>query len=63
MYCAPEIFDSGRYNTAVDVYSYAITVFECVCGTGYTRNQFRKVEYSAACTGWRPKPPITFKGL
>ena len=56
MYCAPEIFDGNRYNTGVDVYSYAITLFECVCGSVHTRKQFRSVARVAACSGWRPTP-------
>jgi len=57
MYCAPEIVHGSRYNTGVDVYSYAVTLFECVCGGSFTRNQFRAISrYGAAASGWRPKP-------
>ena len=54
MYCAPEVFNGNRYNTGVDVYSFAMTLFECVCG--HVKRQYRKVSPMAACTGWRPKP-------
>ena len=65
MFTAPEIFDGQRYNTAVDVYSFAVTVFECVCGRGHTREQFRSVPGGnisvAICSGWRPKPTYIVK--
>lgn len=56
MYCAPEIFDGNRYNTSADVYSFAMTLFECTCGRAETKQQFRQVSRMAACMGWRPKP-------
>ena len=57
MYCAPEIVAGSRYNTGVDVYSYAVTLFECACGGSFARNQFREISrYGAAASGWRPKP-------
>ena len=59
MYCAPEIVNGSRYNTGVDVYSYAITVFECLCGREHARAQYRKVPSHAVCTGWRPRPTNT----
>ena len=64
MYCAPEVFDGQRYNTAVDVYSFAVTVFECVCGRRHTRKQFlstRGTISEAVCWGWRPKPTYIVK--
>ena len=56
MYCAPEIFDGNRYNTGVDVYSFAVTVFECACRPGYAKGRYRSVSRMAACGGWRPEP-------
>ena len=56
MYCAPEILDGNRYNTGVDVYSFAITVFECVCGRDNVIQQFRGEPRFAVCSGWRPQP-------
>ena len=56
MYCAPEMLDGSRYNTGVDVYSYAITVFECLCGGDIARAQYRSVPRLAVCSGWRLRP-------
>ena len=61
MYCAPEIIDGTRYNTGVDVYSFAMTVFECVCGRRYTKQQYQRVGRTAVTTGWRPKPRNVLK--
>ena len=38
------------------MYSYAITLFECVCGSVHTRKEYRRVSRMAACSGWRPTP-------
>ena len=54
---APEILDGSRYNASVDVYSYAVTVFECACHANYAKNEFRGESRYAVCTGWRPQPP------
>ena len=62
MYCAPEILDGSRYNTGVDVYSYAIAVFECLCGRDQTRAQYQSESSQAVCTGWRPCPTNTLVG-
>ena len=58
---APEVLDGSRYNASVDVYSYAITVFECACGGDSARNQFRSQPSYAVCEGWRPRPPESLK--
>ena len=50
MYCAPEVFDGNRYNTGVDVYSFAMTIFVCLFGAGYTKKQYRLVPRMAAAT-------------
>ena len=56
MYCAPEIIAGTRYNTGVDVYSFAMTMFECVCGKRYIKQQYQHVGRKEVTTGWRPKP-------
>ena len=57
------MLDGSRYNASVDVYSFAITMFECACGRDHTRKQFRSVTRYAVCadTGWRPTPTTALK--
>ena len=51
---APEVLAGARYNTSADVYSYAMTIFECACGGkhAYICSLFRESDSSA----WRPNP-------
>ena len=60
MYCAPEVLNGNRYNTAVDVYSFAITVFECLCGSHFVKAQYAhmvQARQEGSSGRWRPKPP------
>ena len=57
---APEILDASRYNASVDVYSFAVTMFACMCGD-YAILQFRGASRYAVCSSpggndWRPMP-------
>ena len=40
----------------MDVYSFGLTLFECICGSEYTKSQFKQVPRVAVCVGWRPVP-------
>ena len=57
------MLDGSRYNASVDVYSFAITIFECACGKDHIRKQFLRVSRFAVCadTGWRPRPTKALK--
>ena len=56
---APEILDGSHYDTSVDVYSYALTIFECLSGSMLERRrQVQQQSLDAVCDhrgGWRPK--------
>ena len=52
---APEVFDGNRYNTSADVYSFAVTIFECACGRHHVLTQYKRESRYAACGGWRPE--------
>ena len=62
MYCAPEILMNKRYNTAVDVYSFGVTLLEIACHEdAFVFAQFRTGGQYAAVKGFRPIPKAFVK--
>ena len=60
---APEILQGLRYNSAVDIYSFAVTLLEFIIGSfkdgNYVKNAFRGHGRDAVKEGWRPAiPPL-----
>ena len=54
-----------QYNLKVDVYSFAITLAEMLCGFNHVkiRQEYRNTPKYAVTTGWRPKRSIKSSAL